>query len=888
MKRVYAILSLALAAMSAATAQPSVQFTPDSLTRGLWHFNETSGSVVHDTASGYDGTAVGTTIVPGKFGNARAFNGAGDYVLVPSSTAFDFDTSGFRVDVWFRALTGNTQIIRRGLAPDPGFMIFLQSTGQVLGTIGNRGDSSYPDTTLNVISTSTYLDGAWHLATLIRDRTARKLELFVDGISAATPIDDNFSIPLNSTDPLTIGRWESNVYPYYFSGQIDEVRISGSKPLPPAPVISVQPTTLNYGWVKALSSDTLSLQINNFGHRDSLRVTSIITGNPLFGVSASAFVIPPFGSRTISVWYSPTQGKAFGDTSVLQIASNDPVHPTSGVLLEGFGYAPNPPTAPFTADSATRGLWHIDEATGPTVYDSAAGNNGTAFGTTIVPGRFGNARSFNGNGDYVTIPSSTMFDFDTSSFSVDLWFRSTQTGGVILRRGLAPDPGFMISLFQNGRVVGMIGNRSDSYYPDELLSDTSVVSYNDSAWHEVRMVRDRTAKRLFLYVDGVLAGNPAVDNFTIPLNSTDPLTIGRWESTVYPAWFTGSVDEIKISSPKIVRFPVAISVSQSKLDFGLNRVSSKDTLLLQVTNGGYRDSLRVTSITSNNPRFTVSGAPMTLPRGTSHLFAVQYAPTASQVDTGTVTIASSDPRSPVTRVSVSGEGYAIQARPFITGIALVPYTYYQARIIWIRSVYDTLASADSVTGYSVWHQILTGGGASPAGNSGSSHSGPSYTPGAAWEYVLTVPPIGVDQYAVTVQLPSTFYNTSSWQVYMVVAQTKNLNAYLSLPDSIKGLLPTGIAAQPGGQIPDKLTLQQNYPNPFNPSTIIRYGLPAKTALTLVVYNMLGQEVATLVNGEQEAGFHEVRFDGSGLASGVYFYRLRAGMSVRTEKFLLLK
>ena len=52
--------------------------------------------------------------------------------------------------------------------------------------------------------------------------------------------------------------------------------------------------------------------------------------------------------------------------------------------------------------------------------------------------------------------------------------------------------------------------------------------------------------------------------------------------------------------------------------------------------------------------------------------------------------------------------------------------------------------------------------------------------------------------------------------------------------------------------------------------------------------MLGQEVATLVNGEQEAGFHEVRFDGSGLASGVYFYRLRAGMSVQTAKFLLLK
>jgi hypothetical protein len=842
---------------------------------------------VHDTASGYDGTAIGTTIVPGKFGNARAFNGAGDYVLVPSSTAFDFDTSGFRVDVWFRALTGNTQIIRRGLAPDPGFMIFLQPTGNIAVQIGNRGDSSYPDTLLTLISTSTYLDSAWHLVTLIRDRTVRKLELFVDSVSAATPVDDNFSIPLNSTDPLTIGRWESDVYPYFFSGQIDEVRISGSKPMAPAPVISFQPTTLDFGWTKIHSSDTLSLQINNFGHRDSLRVTSITTGNPLFGASASPFVIPPFGSRTIPVWYSPTQEKPFGDTTVLLIASNDPIHPTSGVRLEGIG-APNPPTGLFIADSATRGLWHIDESTGSVVSDSAAGNNGTAVGTTIVPGRFGNARTFNGNGDYITIPSSTMFDFDTTSFTIDLWFRSTQTGGVILRRGLAPDPGFMISLFQDGRVVGMIGNRSDSYYPNELLSDTSVTSYNDSAWHEVTMVRDRYVKRLFLYVDGILTGNPAVDDFTIPLNSTDPLTIGRWESTVYPAWFKGSVDEIKISSPKIVRFPVTISVSPARLNFGLNRVSSKDTLLLQVTNAGYRDSLHITSITCNNPHFTVTGAPSTLPRGISHLFAVQYTPTASQIDTGTITIASSDPRSPSTRIAVAGQGFAIENNPDITGITLVPNSYYQAQLVWTRSVYDTLPSPDSIAGYSVWHQILTSKGASPAGNAGAPHSRSTYTPGATWEFVQTVPAIGVDHYALTIQLPTAFYMIAGWQVYMVVAQSKNLNVYLSAPDSIMDRPVTGVKGEPGLQVPDKMTLEQNYPNPFNPSTIIRYGLPAKTALTLIVYNMLGQEVATLINGEQEAGFHEVRFDGSGLASGVYFYRLRAGSTVRTEKLLLLK
>ena len=96
----------------------------------------------------------------------------------------------------------------------------------------------------------------------------------------------------------------------------------------------------------------------------------------------------------------------------------------------------------------------------------------------------------------------------------------------------------------------------------------------------------------------------------------------------------------------------------------------------------------------------------------------------------------------------------------------------------------------------------------------------------------TLPAIGVDRYALTVQLPSAFYMIAGWQVYMVVAQSKSLNVYPSAPDSIKDISITGVTGQPGTQIPDKLTLQQNYPNPFNPSTIIRYGLPAKTALTL--------------------------------------------------------
>jgi hypothetical protein len=87
--------------------------------------------------------------------------------------------------------------------------------------------------------------------------------------------------------------------------------------------------------------------------------------------------------------------------------------------------------------------------------------------------------------------------------------------------------------------------------------------------------------------------------------------------------------------------------------------------------------------------------------------------------------------------------------------------------------------------------------------------------------------------------------------------------------------------------PITFALEQNYPNPFNPTTTITYGLPHRSQVSLMVYNTLGQQVAQLVSGEQEAGYHEVRFDASGLSSGVYFYRLIAGEFVQTRKLLLL-
>jgi len=95
-----------------------------------------------------------------------------------------------------------------------------------------------------------------------------------------------------------------------------------------------------------------------------------------------------------------------------------------------------------------------------------------------------------------------------------------------------------------------------------------------------------------------------------------------------------------------------------------------------------------------------------------------------------------------------------------------------------------------------------------------------------------------------------------------------------------------------GLAPEKFALSQNYPNPFNPSTKIEYSLEKAAQVSLKVYNLLGLEVATLVNGRQEAGSYTVQFGTnkttSGLSSGVYFYRLEAGSFVSMKRLILMK
>ena len=105
-------------------------------------------------------------------------------------------------------------------------------------------------------------------------------------------------------------------------------------------------------------------------------------------------------------------------------------------------------------------------------------------------------------------------------------------------------------------------------------------------------------------------------------------------------------------------------------------------------------------------------------------------------------------------------------------------------------------------------------------------------------------------------------------------------------DTVKIVKVTGMEST--GKVPLTYALYQNYPNPFNPTTTIKYSIPNTEHVVLKIYNILGQEVATLVDENQKPGVYKVKFDANNLASGVYFYRLTAGKFTAVKKMMLVK
>ena len=199
----------------------SVPAGQDTTVIAHWHCDEPSGMVLFDSSGlGHDAYLSGTIAVNGVAGMARHFNGGWDYgeISYPSSMFLNMsDNESFEISLWVRTTATEGTILRRGLAPTPGFLIGMHE-GHVVGIIGNREDSSSPDTLLRITSSDRLNDATWHQIVLTRDRQARTINLRVDGVQEP-PSPDPVTFPLASDRPMTLGRWENNVYPSYFFGR---------------------------------------------------------------------------------------------------------------------------------------------------------------------------------------------------------------------------------------------------------------------------------------------------------------------------------------------------------------------------------------------------------------------------------------------------------------------------------------------------------------------------------------------------------------------------------------------------------------------------------------------------------------------------------------------
>jgi hypothetical protein len=318
-----------------------------------------------------------------------------------------------------------------------------------------------------------------------------------------------------------------------------------------------------------------------------------------------------------------------------------------------------------------------------------------------------------------------------------------------------------------------------------------------------------------------------------------------------------SPDTIFVSSHNMTA--AQISFDKRSIDFrGVVLSSRHSDIPLVIGNTGNSD-LVINSIQTTHGWFSGSVDRDTIQSGNTLVCTIRFAPyfpPVEGVQHGSIVFFTNGLSSPDS-VQVSG---------YYLGGALAFYTHF----ISYGNV-NVGSKADTTIGVIAW-----GGNDICCIQRSVSSDGSFMTPGA----MPTDLKIGETAHDIIRFAPKAVGRTSAFVFYS--SHSGFTQDFISPTDTV---WLSGVGVQP--IVPIQLILMQNYPNPFNPSTAIRYGLPGSSHVTLTVFNTLGQQVATLVNESQEAGYHEVRFDGSGLASGMYFYRIQAGDLVKMKKALLV-
>ncbi len=491
------------------------EFVSDVNTLVLLHLNDLNNSSLYDASGNNNsGFATGTSVVEGKYGKARSFDGTSDVVTVNHDGNFGMDP--FTVELWvnFNAfgLPGDHQNLIGNREPTGTWWLGVFGDGRInFDGAGGQLTSAPGEIT----------PGMWYHLRVTRDMS-NVLRIYKNGILVAQA---DYAADLSGGTNVSIGA--SHLGGEFVNGTVDEIRISNVARgvAPPDGLIATPNMTTSYfvdlKWRKNLEPNVLRYRIFAGTSQNPVSQWDSTAGND----TTKAVGVPPPGT----VYYFRI--KAVDSAGTESDFSNQAIATPQGFL-----------PGEYLLDGNTTLIMHMNEISGSVVTDASGGSHhGTANGTTVVDGRFGKSRSFSTTFESINISHSPSLNFGSGTFTAELWWNTLGlpniSGHPFHKRGTGGF-GWMTGIEANGALNVAVNVNS---FGDFGVSGTRVVM--DGRWHHIAAVISQTD--IQLYVDGEL--DVAA---TLPTaGSTDndgELLLGSQGGGSFP--FRGMIDEFRLST----------------------------------------------------------------------------------------------------------------------------------------------------------------------------------------------------------------------------------------------------------------------------------------------------------------------------------------------------